>query len=159
MQLKLMSLLVLLSLSIKMSYAQIDSSKGSADELLNIFLIFENIHDPVKKRTYQADSLPNFLQINDNQGVINYNIRTFRGFLEGDLKEIKTEQNGDNSVTRFYMLGKNRSNGVRMSFEIMKFSDGTYKVHYYRKLGERDYYFKAHEASALEIEKIKNYFK
>jgi hypothetical protein len=159
MQLKSMSLVILLSLSVKMSYAQLDSSVGSADTSYSIFLIFENIHDPVKKRTYQADSLPNFLQTDNNQGLINYNIRNFRGFLEGDLQEINSEQNEANSVTRFYMIGKDRSNGVRMSFEVMKFSDGSYKVHYYRKLGERDYYFKAHEASAVEIEKIKNYFK
>ncbi len=147
-----------LFMAVNSTHAQDDSSKSTTigDD---IFLVFDSLYDPVKKRTYEADSLPNFLQVVNTEGVIVYNIRNYKGFLEGEVQDIKTETLDDAHVTSFYILGKNRSNGVRMSLEIKEFANGTYQVHYYRKLGGKDCYFKAHRASEKEIARIQTYFK
>lgn len=159
MNLKLIFLTILLSSLATITHAQKDSLSVYSDSTYNIVLIFDNVYDPRVKRTFSADSLPNYLQINNQQSVIVFLIRNYLGFVEGQIQEYKTTYANDIKITSYYILGENRSLGNRMNVEIKEYMNGTFEVHYFKKLGSYELFFTAHKASLKEIESIKAYFK
>jgi hypothetical protein len=159
MKLKLIILLALVIFGVKKSYAQLDVTSSTVDSTLNVFLVFDHLYDSNQKRTYAADTMPNYIQIVNDQAVLIYLIRNYAGFIEGQIQEKKTEFKDNLKVTSFYILGQNRSLGKRMSVEIKEYMNGAYEVHYFNKLSGFETFLFAHTASQNEIDDINAYFK
>lgn len=158
MKLKLIIFIAFVIFGTKKSYAQERFGTPAADSSLNVFLVFDNLYDSRLKRTYSADSMPNYIQIVNDQAVLIYLIRNYAGFIEGQVQELKTEYKNNLKVTSFYILGQKRSLGTRMSVEISEYMNGAFEVHYFNKLNGFETFFFAHTATQNEKDAINAYF-
>lgn len=136
---------------------KIDSVKN--EQKISKLYILDETWDSNSPKRFKMDNLPNYIQIEGNQGVLISRSRSTCSFLEGEIDGLKvTTENGMN-IIRFFIRGRSRSIGKIASFEIYEKQDNNYEIHYYNKLGDWDVYYSSHEASPEEKKKIIQYWK
>lgn len=100
------------------------------NETLDMFYILDDIFVPNQTKTWEPDESPNYLQVTQGQSQLTGRIRGRVFFLLGDVDGYKKglDENG-NSVTSFFVRGREQSTGALMSYEIIEKTDGSTFIH------------------------------
>ncbi len=148
---------LLLSQSYFSQIHQTDStlSKG----VQSAFFILDETWAPNNPLRFKTDETPNYIQLEGMKAVICSRTRRSDLFIEGEIDAYSITEEEGQKITRFFIRGKERSNGKVVSIEIFEKESGEILIHVFQKLGSYDTYFSAHVASTSEKKEIDEYWK
>lgn len=149
-------LLIFASFSVlSQSETPVDSTSTSD---LSMFFILDRAWSPNSPKRFNTDSSPNYIQIFNTEAVICARSRNQSIFMEGEINSFEQISEIEQTTTKFYIRGRNRSAGKLVSVEIIETIDEEITIHVFQKLGSYDKLFSAHPASQEEINQIAEYW-
>lgn len=153
------SILLLLLFASFCAFSQTPLPKDSLQTNdLAFFYILDRTWSPNSPQLFDTDNSPNYVQVFNTEAVICARSRNHRIFIEGEVNDLKEIKEIDQTITRFYVRGRNRSAGGIVNVEIIETIDDEVTIHIFQKLGSYDKFFSAHRASDEEISEIRDYW-